>query len=104
MTSLPLSKALSQLRNELRDAQLSSDPNLKLNVSAIQLDLAIEAETKIEAGVEVSVWSVLTGKARAEHGSMHTHRLSLTIEPKELDSEGNVGDLRVGSPPLPDRD
>jgi hypothetical protein len=104
MANLPLSKALSDLRDELRDAQLSADPKLKLKITSIQLDLSLEVETRAGGEASASFWSVVTGKASAEHGRGRTHQLSLTIEPKEIDDEGNPGDLHVGSAPMRDND
>jgi hypothetical protein len=104
MANLPLSQALSDLRDELRDAKLSADPNLKLKITSIQLDLTLEVETKAAGEVTGSFWSVVTGKASAERGQARTHQLSLTIEPKEIDDEGNADDLHVGSPRMRDND
>jgi hypothetical protein len=104
MANLPLSQALSDLRNELRDAKLSADPNLKLKITSIQLDLTLEVDTKAGAEASVSFWSVVTGKASVEHAHGRTHQLSLTIEPKEIDVDGNETDLRAGSAPMRDND
>jgi hypothetical protein len=104
MANIPLSKALSDLRDELRDAKLSADPNLKLKITSIQLDLTLEAQTSESGEVKASFWSVVTGKVGAEHGRSRTHQLSLTIEPKEIDDEGNVDNLHVGSTPMRDND
>ncbi|MCD0443661.1 hypothetical protein LO763_08490 [Glycomyces sp. A-F 0318] len=104
MANLPLSQALSDLRNELRDAKLSADPNLKLKITAIQLDLSLEVETTASGEVKGSIWSVVTGKVSAEHARSRTHQLSLTIEPKEIDDQGNTGDFHVGSAPMRDDD
>jgi hypothetical protein len=104
MANLPLSQALSDLRNELRDAKLSADPNLKLKITSIQLDLTLEVDTKTSGEVKGSIWSVVTGKADAEHAHGRTHQISLTIEPREIDDQGNPGDLQVGSAPMRDND
>lgn len=103
-SSLPLSKALSQLRDELRDARLQADPELQLKISSIQLDLSLEVASSTKGGVEVSVWSVLTGHAAAERGTTRGHQLSLTIEPAVIDDDGNRGDLHVSTKPIPDND
>jgi hypothetical protein len=104
MANLPLSQALSDLRDELRDAKLSADPHLRLKITSIQLDLSLEAETKASGEVRGSIWSVVTGKAGAEHARGRTPQLSLTIEPEEVDEDGDVGDLHVGSAPMRDED
>ena len=104
MANIPLSQALSDLRNELRDAKLSEDPKLKLKITTIQLDLELQAETKAGAEVKASVWSVVTGKVSGERGQTRAHRLSLTIEPKEIDDDGNASDLHVGSSRMRDND
>jgi len=102
MANLPLSQALSDLRDELRVAKLSADPNLKLKITSIQLDLTLEAQTSASGEVKASFWSVVTSTAGAEHSRARTHQLSLTIEPKEIDDQGNTGDLQVGSAPMRD--
>jgi hypothetical protein len=102
MANLPLSQALADLRNELRDAKLQADPNLKLKITAIQLDLAVEIQSKVEGEVKASVWSVVTGKIGSMRSRGRTHQLSLTIEPKEIDADGGAGDLHVGSAPMRD--
>lgn len=104
MASLSLSQALSELRDELRDAKLSADPSLKLTITSIQLDLVLEVETRGSAEVKGSVWSVVTGKVGAERGQARTHQLSLTIEPQELNDQGNETDLHVGVAPMRDND
>lgn len=88
----------------MRDAKLSADPNLKLKITSIQLDLTLEIETKAAGELGASFWSVVTGKVGAERGQARTHQLSLTIEPKEIDDEGNASDLQVGSPRMRDND
>jgi len=55
MANLPLSRALADLRNEPRDAKLSADPNLKLKITSIQLDLTLEVETKASGEVKGSI-------------------------------------------------
>jgi hypothetical protein len=103
-SSLPLSKALSQLRDELRDARLHADPEMQLKISTIQLDLSLEVASVIKGGVEATVWSVLTGNAAVERGKTQVHRLSLTIEPTMIDADGNKGDLHVSTGPISDND
>ncbi|PRY59857.1 trypco2 family protein [Glycomyces artemisiae] len=100
----PLSDALAQLRDELRKAQLQADPVLRLKVASIQLDLDMEFTEKIEGGVSVNVWSVLSGKAAADRSEARGHRLSLTIEPTFIDDSGDSGDLHVSTPPIADGD
>jgi hypothetical protein len=104
MANLPLSQALADLRNELRDAKLQADPDLKLKITSIQLDLTLEVDTKASGEVKGSIWSVVTGQLGAEHARGRTHQLSLTIEPKEIDADGNETDLRAGSTPMRDND
>jgi hypothetical protein len=104
MANLPLSQALADLRNELRDAKLQEDSKLKLKITAIQLDLAVEIQSKVEGEVKASVWSVVTGKIGGMRTRGRTHQLSLTIEPKEIDDQGNETDLRTGSAPMRDND
>lgn len=104
MANLPLSQALSDLRNELRDAKLSADPNLKFKITSIQLDLTLEVETQAAGEVKASFWSVVTGKASAEHTRGRTHQLSLTIEPREIDAEGNETEMHAGSRRMRDDD
>jgi hypothetical protein len=68
LANLPLSQALSGLRDELRDAKLSADPNLKLKITSIQLDLTFEVETKAAGKATASFWSVVTVKVADESG------------------------------------
>lgn len=104
MANLPLSMALSQLRDELRAARLTTDPELRLKITAIQLDLALEATNQRAGEVGASVWSVLTAKAALERSEAHTHRLSLTIEPVAIDERGHRADLEISTAPIPDND
>jgi len=46
----------------------------------------------------------VTGKVGAEHARGRTHQLSLTIEPKEIDDQGNETDMHAGSTPMRDND
>ncbi|GAA1660376.1 hypothetical protein GCM10009830_01800 [Glycomyces endophyticus] len=104
-TSLPLSEALAHLRDELRDARLRADPELRLNISSIELELALEVHASAGAEAGASVWKVITAKAAADRSSDRVHRLHLTIEPAYVDDAGNEREFAV-SPraPIQDRD
>ncbi|THV42455.1 trypco2 family protein [Glycomyces buryatensis] len=104
--SLPLSDALAHLRDELRDARLQADDELKLNITSIQLDLALEVHTGVGAEAGASFWRVVTAKASADRVTDRVHRLTMTIEPSIVDaSSGDEREFAV-SPrkPIPDRD
>lgn len=101
---LPLGEALAQLRDELRDARFQADDELKLNVTAIELELSLELDVKGSAEAGASLWRVVTAKAAAEHNRNRIHRLTLSIEPVVVDADGGESELRVSTPPVPDRD
>lgn len=101
---LPLGEALAQLRDELREARFQADDELKLNVTAIELELALELDTTGSAEAGASLWRVATAKAAAEHNRHRTHRLTLSIEPAVVGPNGGESELRVSTPPVPDRD
>lgn len=100
---LSLSGALAELRDELRNARLQADPDLKLNVTGIELELALEVRTDVNSEVGGGFWQVVTAGASAGRGSEKTHRLTMTIEPTFMDDAGSETELAV-SPfrPMPD--
>lgn len=102
--SLPLSIALAHLRDELRDAHLTADPHLRLNIKEIQLELALELADEVSGKLSANVWKVIAAEANGRDAATHTHRISLKIEPEIVEEDGDTSSYYASTEPLPDKD
>lgn len=91
---LPLSQALSSLRQELYQAvDDAQTENLRFKVEAIEVELQVVATRSAGGSAGIGLWQVvqLGGKLDREHAA--THRVKLTLLPTlATGSDTYVGD------------
>ncbi|WP_157974848.1 trypco2 family protein [Glycomyces dulcitolivorans] len=102
MSNPSLGEALSSLRNELRDAHLTSDPELRLVIKEIQLDLAVEFVGDVEVKAGATAWRVLKAEASGRVSSTNSHHISLKIEPELVKNETARVSFEVSTEPIRD--
>lgn len=87
MTQIPLSDAIQQLREQLREAVLAGwDQDIVFTPNSIDLELGVtfKAEAKASGGFKLLAFLDLSGEASAERESQHKIRVSLSV----ADSKG----------------
>ncbi len=86
MTQIPLSDAIQQLRDQLRDAVLEGkDQDIIFTPNSIDIELAVtfKAEAKASGGFKLLAFLDLSGEAAAGRESQHKIKLSLSVADKE---------------------
>ena len=82
MTQIPLSDAIQQLRDQLRDAILEGqDQDIVFTPNSIDIELAMtfKAEAKASGGFKLLAFLDLSGEASAGRESQHKIKLSLSV-------------------------
>ncbi|OLP19386.1 hypothetical protein BST81_06480 [Leptolyngbya sp. 'hensonii'] len=96
MALIRLSDAINNLREELNLAQeQGKKSDLKLNISSIEIELEVVAESEGSAGTKVNWW-VLGGELALKEKDARKHKLKLTLQ--ALDSSGKA--IRVSQEQL----
>jgi hypothetical protein len=90
-----LAETIRALRTELTEAmETAAGEPLRFEVGAVQLDvtLAITKGGGVDGGVK---FGVISFSAKGELTNATTHRLSLTLQPTVIDSEGNPQPVKI---------
>jgi Trypsin-co-occurring domain 2 len=83
---IPLSDAIRQLRDELREAILEGkDKDIVFSPNGIDIELAVNftAEAKVGGGVKVFAFLDLSAEGKASRESQHKIKLSLSVADKD---------------------
>src|SRR5208337_2195264 len=86
MTQIPLSDAIQQLREQLREAILEGkgqDIVFTPNSIDIELGVTFKAEAKASGGFKLLAFLDLSGEAAAGRESQHKIKLSLSVADKD---------------------
>jgi len=95
MGLIRLSDAIENLRAELKLAQdKGKDKGLQFNVGAIEIELEVVAETELGTSGKVNWW-ILGGGVDTKDKDSSKHKLKLTLQPVEIDRDGNEKPLKV---------
>jgi hypothetical protein len=82
MAEIPLSDAIQQLRDQLRDAVLEGkDQDIVFTPNSIDVELAVtfKAEAKASGGFKLLAFLELSGEASASRESQHKIKISLSV-------------------------
>jgi len=82
VAQIPLSDAIQQLRDQLREAILEGkDKDIVFTPNGVDIELAVNfsAEAKAGGGFKVLAFLDLSGEATASRESQHKIRLSLSV-------------------------
>lgn len=82
MTQIPLSDAIQQLRDQLREAILEGkDQDIVFTPNSIDIELAVtfKAEAKASGGFKLLAFLDLSGDASAARESQHKIKMSLSV-------------------------
>jgi NTP-dependent ternary system trypsin peptidase co-occuring protein len=85
MTQIPLSDAIQQLRDELREAILEGkDKDVVFTPNGIDIELSVSfsAEAKAGGGFKILSFLDLSGEAKASRESQHKIKISLSVADK----------------------
>jgi hypothetical protein len=85
MTKIPLSDAIQQLRDELREAILDGkDQDIVFTPNGIDVELSVSfsAEAKVGGGFKLFAFLDLSGEAKASRESQHKIKISLSVADK----------------------
>lgn len=85
MTEIPLSDAVDQLRDQLREAILEGkDQDIVFTPNSIDIELAVtfKAEAKAGGGFKLLAFLDLSGEAVASRESQHKIKISLSVVDK----------------------
>ena len=86
MIQIPLSVAIQQLRDQLRDAILEGkDQDIVFTPNSIDIELGVtfKAEAKASGGFKLLAFLDLSGEAAAGRESQHKIKLSLSVADKD---------------------
>ena len=82
MTQIPLSDAIQQLRDQLREAILEGkDQDIVFTPNSIDIELGVtfKAEAKASGGFKLLAFLDLSGEASAGRESQHKIKMSLSV-------------------------
>jgi hypothetical protein len=85
MTEIPLSDAIQQLRDQLREAILEGkDQDIVFTPNSIEIELGVtfKAEVKAGGGLKLLAFLDLSGQAAASRESQHKITMSLSVADK----------------------
>ncbi|MCX5356816.1 trypco2 family protein [Streptomyces mirabilis] len=89
-----LAKAVQSLRDELLEAAVQgADQAVRFAVDSIELEFTVELRKDVAGRVGIKAW-VVTAGADASRGRADTHRVKLTLSPKDA-ATGRA--LEIGS-------
>lgn len=88
MNPIPLSEAVSEIREELKRALDAADDRLRLEVNDIELELTLEISRKQGGGVKLSVLDILNLDGGADRNAVQHHRIKLSLSPKVVSGNG----------------
>jgi len=91
MDPIPLSEAVSELRQELKRALDDADDKILLSVKEIELELTLDFSRQQGGGLKLSIPSLIGADANASRSTGRLHRVKLTLNP--------VFDPQDGEPP-----
>lgn len=95
---IPLADAISQLRDDLREAILEgTGQEIVFTPRGIELELAITFETEVKAGGGVKLLTFLNLSAETKASDSSQHKIKLTLD--VVDKDGNQ--IKVSSSTLP---
>ena len=86
MTQIPLSNAIQQLRDQLREAILDGkDQDIIFAPNSIDIELAVtfKAEAKASGGFKLLTFLELSGEASAGRESQHKIKMSLSVADRD---------------------
>lgn len=85
MTEIPLSDAIQQLRDQLRQAILEDDQDIVFTPNSIDIELGVtfKAEAEARGGVKLLALLDLSGAASAGRESQHKFKMSLSVADKD---------------------
>jgi hypothetical protein len=96
MTQIPLSEAIQQLRDELREAVIEgADKDIVFTPNSVDIELSVSfrAEAKVGGGFKLLAFLDVSGEGSAGRESQHKINISLAVadrngEPIKVRSEG----------------
>ena len=95
MGLIRLSDAIENLRAELKLAQdKGKGKGLQFNVGAIEIELEVVAESELGTSGKINWW-ILGGGVDTKDKDSSKHKLKLTLQPVEIDQDGNEKPLKV---------
>ncbi|MFE0458468.1 trypco2 family protein [Kitasatospora sp. NPDC058965] len=87
---IELAEAVAAIRRQLATAaEQAADERLQFEVGPVELEFSVEVRRDATAGGKVRAW-VLSAEAGASAGRTATHRVSLTLTPRDVGSGGSV--------------
>ncbi|WP_329581144.1 hypothetical protein OG500_17165 [Kitasatospora sp. NBC_01250] len=98
---IELAEAVEAVRRQLVSAaERAEGERFQFEVGTVELEFDVELRREVKAAGRVRAW-VLSGQAEAAAGRTRTQRVTVSLTPKDVVSNGSV---RVGNPDLGSRE
>jgi hypothetical protein len=89
-SDIDLTRAVAAVRDQLMEAAAQGgDERIRFAVGPIQLEFTVELRIDVTAKAGVRAW-IFNADASAGRSSAHTHKVSLTLTPRDAESGGEI--------------